>query len=64
MRLAQPKHTLIYTMASVYKSMTKSVTDTNEGASSTVKRNKQKVLILSSRGVTMRYDLRKAESRN
>ena len=51
-------------MASVYKSMTKSVTGTNEGASSTVKRNKQKVLILSSRGVTMRYDFRKAEFRN
>lgn len=44
-------------MAAVYKALSKSVDDKADDASSNgvVKRNKQRVLILSSRGVTYRY---------
>ncbi|KFY24872.1 hypothetical protein V493_04981 [Pseudogymnoascus sp. VKM F-4281 (FW-2241)] len=42
-------------MASVYKSLSKPTSGNEEGASSIIKRNKQKVLILSSRGVTYRH---------
>jgi ribosome biogenesis protein BRX1 len=42
-------------MASVYKSLSKPTNGKEEGASSIIKRNKQKVLILSSRGVTYRH---------
>jgi ribosome biogenesis protein BRX1 len=41
-------------MAAVYKSLSKTTGEKEESASSTIKRNKQKVLILSSRGVTYR----------
>ena len=43
-------------MASVYKSLSKPTNGKEEGASSIIKRNKQKVLILSSRGVTYRLE--------
>lgn len=45
-------------MAAVYKALAKSVNDKADDASAAnaaVKRNKQRVLILSSRGVTYRY---------
>jgi ribosome biogenesis protein BRX1 len=42
-------------MASVYKSLSKSNGHKEETTTSGVKRNKQKVLILSSRGVTYRF---------
>ncbi|KAL7892473.1 Brix domain-containing protein [Trichoderma sp. SZMC 28014] len=42
-------------MASVYKSLSKSGNEKPESSSSGVKKNKQRVLILSSRGVTYRH---------
>jgi hypothetical protein len=42
------------TMASVYKSLSKTSGQKEEGPASTVKKNKQRVLILSSRGITYR----------
>jgi ribosome biogenesis protein BRX1 len=42
-------------MASVYKSLTKTNGHADEAPKDGVKRNKQKVLILSSRGVTYRH---------
>jgi ribosome biogenesis protein BRX1 len=42
-------------MAAVYKSLSKSNGHKEEGSSAGIKKNKQKVLILSSRGVTYRY---------
>lgn len=51
-------------MASVYKSLSKSTNEKEEGASSTIRKNKQKVLILSSRGVTYRFELSSSEDEN
>ncbi|KAL6852216.1 Brix domain-containing protein [Trichoderma novae-zelandiae] len=42
-------------MAAVYKSLSKSDSEKRESSSSGVKKNKQRVLILSSRGVTYRH---------
>lgn len=44
-------------MAAVYKALSKSANDKADDASANgvIKRNKQRVLILSSRGVTYRY---------
>jgi len=42
------------TMASVYKSLSKANTTKAEGPANGVKKNKQRVLILSSRGITYR----------
>jgi len=46
-------------MATVYKSLSKGTSDKmdvdTDGANKGIKRNKQRVLILSSRGVTYRY---------
>ena len=42
-------------MASVYKSLSKSEAPKAEGANSGIKKNKQRVLMLTSRGVTFRY---------
>lgn len=44
-------------MAAVYKSLTKTNGHAKEVASNGARKNKQKVLILSSRGVTYRYDI-------
>lgn len=41
-------------MAAVYKSLSKSDNEKHESSSNGVKKNKQRVLILSSRGVTYR----------
>lgn len=43
-------------MASVYKSLSKTNGHKEEDAVNGVKKNKQRVLILSSRGITYRYD--------
>jgi hypothetical protein len=43
-----------FEMAAVYKSLSKSNGHKEEGSSNEVKKNRQKVLILSSRGVTYR----------
>lgn len=51
-------------MAAVYKSLSKSNEHKEEGTSNGVKKNKQKVLILSSRGVTYRLDILVAASRS
>ncbi len=42
-------------MAAVYKSLSKTNGDKAEAPSNGVRKNKQRVLILSSRGVTYRY---------
>jgi hypothetical protein len=42
------------TMASVYKSLSKNNGHKEEGSANGVKKNKQRVLILSSRGITYR----------
>lgn len=42
-------------MASVYKSLSKTNSQKDEEPVTGVKKNKQRVLILSSRGVTYRY---------
>lgn len=44
-------------MAAVYKSLSKSDNEKHESSSNGVKKNKQRVLILSSRGVTYRQVL-------
>lgn len=44
-------------MAAVYKSISKSTATKEDAPSNGVKRNKQRVLILSSRGVTYRYEI-------
>jgi ribosome biogenesis protein BRX1 len=43
-------------MASVYKSLSKTNGHKEEDTVNGVKKNKQRVLILSSRGITYRYD--------
>jgi ribosome biogenesis protein BRX1 len=45
-------------MASVYKSLSKTNGHKDEESVNGVKKNKQKVLILSSRGITYRYAFR------
>jgi hypothetical protein len=56
------------TMASVYKTLSKSKGDKpdaeKDGANGGVKRNKQRVLILSSRGVTYRYGAAQSNETN
>lgn len=47
-------------MASVYKSLSKSGNEKPESSSNGVKKNKQRVLILSSRGVTYRQVMRRS----
>lgn len=47
-------------MASVYKSLSKSGNEKPESSSNGIKKNKQRVLILSSRGVTYRQVMRRS----
>ncbi|GAW14770.1 hypothetical protein ANO14919_041730 [Xylariales sp. No.14919] len=42
-------------MAAVYKALSKSANDKDDAPTNGVKRNKQRVLILTSRGVTYRH---------
>jgi hypothetical protein len=58
------RQTTVSNMAAVYKSLSKSNGHKDEGTSNGVKKNKQKVLILSSRGVTYRLDILVAAGRS
>jgi hypothetical protein len=53
------KQSLLYKMAAVYKSLSKGGSEKNESSTNGIKKNKQRVLILSSRGVTYRQVLRR-----